>query len=225
LRGTEWVAQHLAEVQYPDEDDYKRLLSAAGTTPTWFDPAYTNELEDLRKVVAKGTAANDPGITGPAQILRTWNFSYLTNTFGDIPYFSALVGDSAGASFSPKYDAQKDIYADFFKVLDAASKALTGASNTLGKADPIYAGSPTKWQKFANSLRLRLAMQIVNVDPATASAQVQAALAAPGGVFTSNADMAQLAWPGDGVYNNPWSGNFQSRDDHRMSQTLMTIML
>jgi hypothetical protein len=224
LRGTEWVAQHLAEVQYPDEDDYKRLLAAAGTTPTWFDPIYEVELEDLRKVIGKGTAANDPGITGPALILRTYDFSYLTNTFGDIPYFSALAGDSAGASFTPKYDKQQDIYADFFKVLDAASKSLSGAKNSLGAADPIYNGSPAKWQKFANSLRLRLAMQIVNVDPTTAAAQVQAALAAPGGVFTSNADMAVFQWPGDGVYDNPWAVNFQSRDDHRMSQTFMNIL-
>jgi Starch-binding associating with outer membrane len=223
LRGTEWVAQHLAEVQYPDEDDYKRLQGPQ--TTGLFDGPYVGELEDLRQVIRKGLAANDPGIYAPAQILRTWDFSHLTNTFGDVPYFSALAGDSAGANLSPKYDAQKDIYADFFKVLDAASKALSSATNSLGKADPIYAGSPAKWQKFANSLRLRLAMQLVNVDQATASAQIQAALAAPGGVFTSNADIASLAWPGDGVYNNPWSVNFQSRDDHRMSQTLMNIML
>jgi SusD/RagB-like outer membrane lipoprotein len=223
LRGTEWVAQHLAEVQYPDEDDYKRLQGSQ--TTGLFDNPYTGELEDLRQVIKKGLAANDPGVYGPAQVLRTWDFSHLTNTFGDVPYFSALAGDSAGANLSPKYDAQKDIYADFFKVLDAASKSLTSASNSLGKADPIYGGSPKAWQKFANSLRLRLAMQLINVDPATAAAQVQAALAAPGGVFSSNADMAQFSWPGDGVYNNPWSVNFQSRDDHRMSQTLMNVML
>src|SRR5262249_54381974 len=99
------------------------------------------------------------------------------------------------------------------------------ASNSFGKADPIYAGSPKAWQKFANSLRLRLAMQLVNVDPATAAAQVQAALAAPSGVFPSNAHLAMLAWPGDGGHNNPWSVNFQTRDDHRMSQTLMNVML
>ncbi|HEX4682920.1 MAG TPA: SusD/RagB family nutrient-binding outer membrane lipoprotein [Gemmatimonadaceae bacterium] len=224
LRGTEWVAQHLAEVQYPDEDTYKRLLSAAGTTPTWFDPIYQTELEDLRKVIAKGTAAKSPGITAPALILRTWDFSYLTNTFGDIPYFSALVGDSIGASFTPKYDKQQDIYTDFFKVLDSASKMLSGASNGLGGADPIYNGNPQKWQKLANSLRLRLAMQILNEDKAMASQQIQAALAAPGGVFTSNADMAIFAWPGDGVYDNPWSVNFQTRDDHRMSQTFMNVL-
>jgi hypothetical protein len=224
LRGTEWVAQQLAEVQYPDEDTYKRLLATAGTTPTWFDPIYEVELEDLRKIIGKGVAAKDPGITGPALILRTYDFSYLTNTFGDIPYFSALSGDSIGASFTPKYDKQQDIYADFFKVLDSASKMLSSASNSLGAADPIYGGSPKKWQKFANSLRLRLAMQVVNKDKTLASQQVQAALAAPGGVFTSNADMAVFAWPGDGVYDNPWSVNFQTRDDHRMSQTFMNIL-
>jgi hypothetical protein len=223
LRGTEWVAQHLAEVQYPDEDDYKRLQGSQ--TTGLFDNPYVGELEDLRQVIKKGLAANDPGIYAPAQILRTWEFSHMTNTFGDIPYFSSLAGDSAGANLSPKYDAQKDIYADFFKVLDAASKALSTANASLGKADPVYSGSPAKWQKFANSLRLRLAMQLINVDPATAAAQVQAALAAPGGVFASNADMAVFSWPGDGVYNNPWSVNFQSRDDHRMSQTLMNVML
>ena len=223
LRGTEWVVQHLAEVQYPDEDDYKRL-QASSTTP-WFNNPYQGELEDFRKIIQKGKAANDPGVWAPAVIMRTWDFSYLTNTFGDIPYSQALQGDSAGASLSPAYDKQADIYADFFTQLDAASKALSGASNSLGSADPIYGGDPKAWQKFANSLRLRLAMQVVNKDPALANTQIAAALAAPGGVFTSNADNATVNWPGDGVYNNPWSDNFAGRDDHRMSQTFMNLML
>lgn len=228
LRGTEWVVQHLAEVQYPDEDDYKRLQASA-TTP-WFDTPYSSELEDFRKIIQKGQAANAPGIWAPAVIMRTLVFSYLTNTFGDIPYFQALAGDSANATLTPAYDKQQDIYADFFKQLDVAAKALAGASNTLGTADPIYGSfrdeSPAKWQKFANSLRLRLAMQIVNVDPTTANTQIAAALApANGGVFTSNDDNAELRWPGDGVYNNPWSDNFAGRDDHRMSQTFMNLML
>lgn len=223
LRGTEWVVQHLAEVQYPDEDDYKRLQ--ASSTTTWFDNPYQSELEDFRKVIQKGKASNDPGIWAPATILRTWDFSYLTNTFGDIPYFQALQGDSASATLTPTYDKQSDIYNDFFVQLDAASKALSGASNSLGGADPVYGGDPKAWQKLANSLRLRLAMQIVNKDPGTASTQIAAALAAPGGVFASNADNATVQWPGDGVYNNPWSDNFAGRDDHRMSQSFMNLML
>jgi hypothetical protein len=223
LRGTEFVIQHLAEVQYPDEDRYARLTG--GSTTYMFDPAYTSELEDLQKVIQKGLAAKQAGVYGPALALRTWGFGYLTDTWGDIPYFGALTGDSAGGSLAPKYDAQKDIYTDFFKVLDQASKDMSAsATGSLGAGDPIYNGKLVSWQKFANSLRARYALRLINVDPATASAQLAAALAAPGGLITSNSDNAQLTWPGDGIYDNPWADNFKTRDDHRMSIVLMNLM-
>jgi hypothetical protein len=223
LRQTEWLSQHLAEAQYNDEDRYLRLH--AGDTEGSFNGAYSAELKDFTQIMAKGKASAAPGTYAPAIIMRTWEFMYLTDSWGDIPYFDALKGDSVGGSLSPKYDAQKAIYADFFAQLDAASKALTGAANSLGTADPIYGGSVTKWQKFANSLRARLAMRLVNVDPATATAQLAAAFTSPGGVFTSNADNATLKWPGDGVYDNPWAVNFKTRDDHRMSLTMMNLLI
>ena len=222
LRGTEFVVQHLAEVQYPDEDRYARLTG--GSTAGYFNSPYVTELEDLQKVITKGTAANDPGLYAPALALRTWGFGYLTDTWGDVPYFEALKGDSVGGSLAPKYDTQKSIYDDFFKVLDKASKDLSGASASLGSADPIYGGDPGEWQKFANSLRARFALRLINVDPATADAQLRAALAAPGGLITSNSDNALLKWPGDGIYDNPWADNFKGRDDHRMSIVLMNLM-
>jgi hypothetical protein len=224
LRGAEFLVQHLAEVQYPDEDRYARLTG--GSTTYMFDPAYVSELEDLQKVISKGVAANQAGLYGPALALRTWGFGFLTDTWGDIPYFEALKGDSVGGSLGPKYDQQKLIYADFFKVLGQASTdmASSSATGSLGSGDPIYNGDLGKWQKFANSLRARFALRLINVDPATADAELKAALAAPGGLITSNADNAILSWPGDGVYDNPWADNFKTRDDHRMSIVLMNLM-
>jgi hypothetical protein len=221
LRETEWVAQHLAEVQYNDEDRYLRIHSA--DTEGNFNNSYSGELKDFTQIIAKGTASNSPGVYAPATAMRTWEFSYLTNTWGDVPYFTALSAD-AGGGLSPAYDKQKDIYDDFFKLLAKASTDLTGAANTLSTADPIYGGSVTKWQKFTNSLWLRLALNLVNVDATTAKAQMQAAFNAPGGLILTNADNAQLNWPGDGVYNNPWSDNFATRDDHRVSNRLMDIL-
>ena len=221
LRQTEWVAQHLAEVQYNDEDRYLRIHSA--DTEGSFNGAYSGELKDFTQIITKGTASNSPGVYAPATAMRTWGFSYLTNTWGDVPYFSALSAD-AGGSLSPAYDKQKDIYDDFFKLLAKASTDLTGATNTLLSADPIYAGSVTKWQKFTNSLRLRLALNLVNVDATTAKAQMQAAFNAPGGLILTIADNAQINWPGDGVYNNPWSDNFATRDDHRVSNRMLDLM-
>jgi hypothetical protein len=156
--------------------------------------------------------------------MRAWTFSYLTNTWGDIPYSEALKGDSPGGSLNPKYDSQLSVYADLFTRLAAAATALGTASNTLGNADPIFAGDPTKWRKFANSLRARLAFSIINVDAAKAGTELTAALNDAAGIITANADNAQLTWPGDGLYNNPWSDTFKGRDDNRISKTLIDIL-
>lgn len=222
LRTTEWATQQLAEVQYTDEDVYVRMHAA--DTEGSFNGAYAGELKDLTSIITLGTTAGAPGTYAPAQALRVWGFSYLTDSWGDIPYFTALRGDSVGSSLTPAYDTQEAIYADFFAVLDKASKDLTGASNTLGTADPIYAGSPARWQKFINSLRARLALRVINVNPALANTQLTAAIDAPGGLILTNADNAQITWPGDGVYNNPWSSTLGARDDWRVSNRLMNLM-
>jgi hypothetical protein len=63
------------------------------------------------------------------------------------------------------------------------------------------------------------------VDPATAQAELNAAISAPEGLIQSNADNAQMRWPGDGIYDNPWAVNNRTRDDHRLSDRLMGEML
>jgi hypothetical protein len=223
VRGWELVAQHLTEWQYPQSDQYIRLTSSY--TNGTFNAAYSAELEDFQQVIKAGKLENAPGIFGPAQVLQTWTFGEMTDIWGDIPYSAALLGDSVGfeGAIQPVYDPQQEIYNGFFQKLGEATTAMAGAGNglTLGGADPIYGGDLDAWQKFSNSLRARFAMRIVNVDPGKASSELQAAFSAPGGVFSSNADNATLAWPGDGVYNNPWADNFKGRDDHRVSDRLM----
>jgi hypothetical protein len=103
--------------------------------------------------------------------------------------------------------------------------AAPSGSPSLGAADPFYAGDAEHWQRFANSLRARHAILLANVDPTTARNELLAAIAAPGGLLQSNADNAQMNWPGDGVYDNPWSSNNQGRDDHRLSDRLMNQMV
>jgi hypothetical protein len=95
----------------------------------------------------------------------------------------------------------------------------------LGAADPVYGGDLTKWERFANSLHARDALRVVNVDPTTTDAELKAAFTAPGGLLQSNADNARVVWPGDGVYDNPWSVTLKTRDDMRLSRTLMNLML
>ena len=221
--GPAIIIQQIANTTYPTADSYISL-QADGTTGTFNSP-YNNDLQDLRQVISKGRAASTPGVYGPAMVLQTWDFSYLTDYFGDVPYSDALKADSGVVA--PKYDAQKDIYAGFFTTLKAASDAMAGAaagSAGLGTADPIYSGDLAKWRKFANSLRARYAMRLVNVDPTTADAELKAAFSDAGGVFTSNADNAQLVWPGDGVSDNPFADVLKTRDDARLARTMTALM-
>lgn len=215
-----FLSQHFAEVQYPDADGYLRLR--ASSTSGLFNGSYSAELEDFELVSRRGAAAGKPGTAAPAQIMKAWEFGILTDVFGDVPYSQAFKADSQ--VLTPAYDKQQDIYTDLFAKLTAASASLATASNDLGTADPIYAGSPAAWRKFANSLRLRQALRLVNVDPAKSSAQIQAALSDAGGIITTNAENAKLVWPGDGIYDNPWANNFKTRDDHRISSRLVTYM-
>jgi hypothetical protein len=222
LRGADLMIQHLAQVQYPDEDGYSRLIGSA--TTGYFDGAYQVELEDLTKVIAKGRDATLAGTWGPGEVMRAWVFSNLTNTWGDIPYFEALAGDSVGGSLTPAYDDQLAIYQDLFTRLADASTALGSATNSLDDGDPIYEGDPASWRRFANSLRARFALTLINQNPTLGTAELAAAINAPGGLIDANAENAQLNWPGDGLNNNPWSVNFQGRDDHRLSLTFVDIL-
>jgi hypothetical protein len=226
MRGPVLTAQHLAQVQYPDEDQYLRLDGTV--TDASFINTYSQELKNFQAVIDVGMTDDQPLLWGPAQVMRSLIFGYITDVWGDVPYSEALKGDASEAVILPKYDPQKDIYAGLFKDLGDAVTAIAGApggSTTLGGADPIYGGNSLRWQRFANSLRARHAMRLANVDPTTARAQLSAAIAAAGGLIASNADNAKMAWPGDGVYDNPWAVNNRTRDDHRLSDRLVNEMV
>ena len=222
LSGTSLFAQHVAQVQYVDED---RGHLRPGAMDAFFG-AYASELEDLEKVAGLGDAIKSPNTTGPARVMQVWAYQNMTDAFGDIPYSEALKGDVVGSTTKPKYDKQQDIYTGMLKSLADASASMKAGSTDagLGSADPIFKGDMAGWLKFSNSLRARLAMRISKADPAKATAELAAAFSAPGGVMTSNTDMARLVWPGDGVFDNPWASNFAGRDDHRVAKTLLDTM-
>lgn len=106
-----------------------------------------------------------------ARIMKVWAFVRCTDTYGDIPYFESCLPVEKAIT-TPKYDLQKDIYADFFKELKEAVAEMDDSKSSFGDADVMYKGNIEKWKKFANSLRLRLALRIRYADAAMATSQV-----------------------------------------------------
>jgi hypothetical protein len=134
------------------------------------------------------------GVTGQenlnaiCRIMKVYLFARLTDLYGDIPYSEASRAYYTGVSL-PKFDRQQDIYNDFFKELTESAQQLD-QSKDANAQDLFYKGNVQNWKKFANSLRLRLAMRLVKVDPEKAKAEATAAFNA--GLFTSNADICKL---------------------------------
>jgi len=229
MRGPVLTAQHLAQVQYPDEDQYNRL--DATVTDGSFINAYAQELKNFQSVIDLAKPDKQEMLWGPAQVMRSLIFGYVTDVWGDVPFSQALKGDAADAVIQPAYDAQKDVYTGLFRDLKEAVDAMAAGANpasvlpAVGTADPLYSGNRLRWQRFGNSLRARHAMRLANVDQTTARNELTAAINAPGGLIASNADNAQMRWPGDGIYDNPWTVNNRTRDDHRLSDRLMGVMI
>jgi len=155
-----------------------------GIQQTWlpaaWNPAYVSAAPQLLTILA-GTEKNT-AMNAVANIWWVWTFHRITDYFGPVPYSQA----GSGVRY-PKYDRQDSIYLDFFKRLDAAVTVLNGhkGEKPFGTFDLVYnkqSDPVSAWIKFANTLRLRLALRISAINPALARTQAEAAVT--GGVMT-----------------------------------------
>jgi hypothetical protein len=120
-----------------------------------------------------------------AKVWRVELYHRMTDYFGPIVY-----SQFGNQQTSVAYDSQKDIYYDFFKTLDEAVLVFkqNPTGNGFGAYDQIYGGSVSQWLKFANSLRLRLAVRLAYADQNKAKAEAEKAIV--DGVILTNEDNA-----------------------------------
>ena len=190
--------QYWAETTYPDESQYN--LTTRPIPDFHFTTLYRDVLRDFKE---SKTALDGQIVAGAAEtavlnnkkaivaIMSAYTYSVLVDTFGDVPYTEAL--DIEGHPL-PKYDDAQTIYKDLISKLTTASAALDASAASFGSADLIYGGNTAKWKKFANSLRLRLAVNMYDVDAAYATTQINAAVS--DGLIASNTDNADLHYLG-----------------------------
>jgi hypothetical protein len=214
--------QHIGEFQYPEASFYELRPTDADF---YWQTFYTGAVQDFDQARRQAIAATRPNELGPILTMRAWTYYFMTGMWGDIPFSEA--SQASDGVITPVYDAQQVIYDSLLKNLaDANTMMAATAGVGLGSQDPIYGGDVAHWKKFANSLRARLALDLSKANAAKAATEVAAAIAAGG--FTSNDDNAQLAWPGDGVNDNPWHANqlegSGTRDDVRMAATLIDTL-
>jgi len=205
--------QHWAKIQYTEEDRF--VFSNSSFTSLW-STGYSQSITNLNKIIELSASVNTPNYKGVALVLRSWVFLLLTDAYGNIPYKQA---GNIDEFITPVYDTQKDVYFGLLDDLKAAKASLDPAGKAIG-GDVIYNGNISRWRKFANSLRLRIALRIADREPAR-SQQVLTEIAAEGdGYISDNADNAQLIYL-TSPQQNPVAAWFETREDYRISKTIV----
>lgn len=202
-----------------------------GTTFFWKDTWLDIPFQDVFVAViaadqqVRKTSTADH-ILAFSTILKVASIHRLTDLYGPMPYSEI----AKTGSLTVAYDSQEMVYKQLLTDLTNAINALTiFADNNQGKTpmqeyDLVYGGDYNKWLKFANSLKLRMAMRCSNVDKALAEKNVREALAHPKGVILSNADNAALKSGNGIVIKNPIETMWNTYSDCRMGALMQSIL-
>ncbi|TGE22284.1 SusD/RagB family nutrient-binding outer membrane lipoprotein [Hymenobacter aquaticus] len=221
------IAQHWAKSQYTTEDRYS--FRSTSYQSIW-DGFYTGTaalpggLKDFNELLRIGKESNNPNMQAVALVMRSYYFSVLTDIFGDIPYSDALKLSTTVNVITPKYDKQEDVYKGLLADLKQATTLLKQKSTMAVGGDVMFGGNMTKWEKFSNSLRLRLAMRAIDANEGLAKPEIADVLNGSNLLMTSNADNAQVVFLSAQPNTNPVFENRLTRDDHRVSQSITSVL-
>jgi hypothetical protein len=212
-----YYAQYFSQTQYTEFSRYTR-------TTTNMDLFYAGVINDIQMIINYNTAdetkeaaaanGSNNNQIATARILKAYNVWWMTDLWGNIPYSQALKG-----SGSVPYDNQQDIYKDLIKELKEAVDQFDNGAPFRG--DILFGGDITKWKKFANSVRLLMALQMSKVDANLGKTEFASALSHSAGVIETGADNAAMAFPGGAFDNNFYNYyNVVLRDDEAVAKTM-----
>ncbi len=208
-------AQHTSRIEYAWDGRYD-VRDYSGTWTAY----YAGPMQDFGEIEMKSGEAGRPNDQAVGAIMKAWLYQNVTDLWGDVPYSQALQGDE---NTQPQYDSQQQVYEGLLNDLAAAATLITTSGPDFEDADLIYEGDMARWKMFANSLRLRMAMRLTDVDPGTAQAEAVAAIGA--GVFGSNDDQAIFRWLNELGSSNPWfTGEVERPGGGRISATIVDTL-
>lgn len=217
------LAQYWSSNQYSNESRYQfRTETANGAWSSY----YAGPLADLQRIIdlntdspedvnGFGSNANQIAV---AKLLQAWTYQHLTDAFGAIPMSQALQGVD---NTRPGYDDQSAVYSNLITMINDALTSMDGGAGPQG--DQIYGGDMDMWTKFGNSLKLRVAMRMSDVNGSAAKAAAEEALGS-GALIVSNSDNALFNYLSGAPNNNPINEDAKTRNDFAASNTMVDVL-
>jgi hypothetical protein len=221
-------AQYWAQTTYPDESQYNMVTRR--NPDNFWRGAYRDALKDLDEAA---TVTNETweslGITEAEKnnrlaiidFCKAYIYTTLVDAFGAVPYEESLNQDI----LQPSYQSGQEVYDAVIADLDAAIGMIDPSAGSWPESqDIVYEGDTEAWLKFANSLKLKLAVTISDVNSGKAGSMVAEAVTA--GVFAGNEDNAGVTYLDAFPNTHPVHEDLvqSGRDDYVVANTIVDIM-
>jgi hypothetical protein len=147
---------------YGTEATYNTNTSFA--TQNW-DNVYIT-LENLKNIADQSRVAGEEYYLAISKIMTAFQVQRLVDLYNKIPYSDALNGNKA--NYFPKYDDAESVYKSIVGQLDSAVALIKNANaataDNPGKYDVMFAGKMASWTAFANSVKLKILMNMTQVS-------------------------------------------------------------
>jgi len=174
-------------------------------TQSWID-LYQNLTNFNNLQVSSAAVPADANFQAIAMIMKAYDFQQLVDQYGDIPYTQAF---QPSTILFPAFDTGVSVYNDLVKQLDNAIALInksSGATNP-GSSDIVFGGNMTGWKKFANSIKLRLAIRLSNLGTNAAASDLASTSAE--GYLDENLDAeANPGYSNTAGKQSPFWGNY-----------------
>ena len=221
------VAQYWTETTYIDEANYDIINRTIPDNN--FRTYYRNILVDFKeasKLISDETAVGTDETIAKANklqiidLLMVYTYHRMVDIFGNIPYSQALDVDN---NITPVYDDAATIYKDMLDRIDDVIGNLDDSGGSFGSADLYYDGDVEAWIKFAYSLKVKIGINLSDVNGSLAQTTIEGA--APN-VFESSEDDCVLVYTNTTPNTNPLYEDLvlSGRKDFVPANTIVDIM-
>jgi hypothetical protein len=199
-----WVGYLSYSTGFQVNTALEQYIITTGSYDVW-----TNYYLNIANYAALGAAGGGPNYAAISKIMTAFDYQALVDNYNNVPYSQATKGTT---NLVPTYDSGSAIYDDLMKQLDAAIVLINTApagSIVPGAGDIMFKGNMQNWVKFANTLKLRLAIRQTNVT-AKASALTAAVAATSALGYLGNATNTLGAAVNPGYLNADANGGQQA---------------
>jgi hypothetical protein len=219
------IAQQWSGTLVNQTGEYERYnISGTDVNNSW-GLAYATILSDLELVAQKAVKESSPNYGGVAKILKAYMYQLLVDAWGNIPFSEA---EKFTDNTSPKFDDAATIYPALIALLDAGIADINATSIKSPNANsPIFTGTwasqKPKWERLANTLKMRLFLHYSKADKAKAVTEI--GKLATANVMTGNADNFQMPFFNVSGQQNPIAQFEVSRGNYLFANATMVDMM